>query len=48
MTTGKQKCTVQEEAKLIKYMTQEAAAQNIKNQYKSRTESEKIEEPKRK
>jgi hypothetical protein len=29
-------------------MTQETAAQNIKNQYKSSTENEKIEELKRK
>jgi hypothetical protein len=30
-----------------KYMTQETAAQNIKNQLRSSTENEKTEEPKR-
>jgi hypothetical protein len=47
---GKAKLTLQKETNLIKqkYVTQETAAQNIKNQHKSSTENEKIEELKRK
>ena len=50
MTPGKQNCALQKEATLIiqKYMTQETAARNIKNQYKSSTENQEIEELKRK
>jgi hypothetical protein len=44
--TGKTKYSLQIEANLIKqkYMTQETAAQNIKNQLKSSNENKKIEE----
>jgi hypothetical protein len=47
---GETKYYLQKEATLIKqkYMTKETAAQNIKNQYKSSTENEEIEELKRK
>jgi hypothetical protein len=47
--TSKTKCSLQIEANLIKqkYMTQETAAQNIKNQLKSSNENEKMEELKR-
>ena len=48
--TGKIKYSLQKEANLIKqkYITQETAAQNIKNQLKSSNENEKTEELKRK
>jgi len=48
--TRKNKYSPQKEANLIKqkYMTQETAAQNIKNQLKSSTEKEKTEELRRK
>jgi cell division protein FtsL len=44
--TRKAKYSLQKEANLLKpkYMKQEEATQNIKNQLKSRTEKEKIEE----
>ena len=47
---GKTKYPLQKEANLTKqkYMTQETAAQNIKNKLKSSTENQKIEELKRK
>jgi anti-sigma28 factor (negative regulator of flagellin synthesis) len=47
---GKTKYNLQKEANLIKqkYMIQETAAQNIKNQLKPSNENEKIEELKRK
>jgi len=47
---GETKYSIQKEANLIiqKYMTQETAARNIKNQYKSSTENQEIEELKRK
>jgi hypothetical protein len=47
---GKTKFSLQKEANLIKqkYMTQESAAQNIKNQLKSSIEKEKTEELKMK
>ena len=51
MARGKQKCAVQKQGNLIKqkHMThKKTVAQKIKNQHKSSTESEKIEEPKRK
>ena len=46
----KTKCCLQKEANLIvqKYMTQDTAAQNFKNQLKSSIENKKIEELKRK
>ena len=48
--TRKTKYSLQKEANLIKqkYMTQETAAQNIKNKLKSSTENDKTEELKRK